>query len=82
MLTSATCNFIGTGLAWISPNNVTLDVRCSYEMQLVVANPGQAVNSGKILIDSVVLSPAIEGMKIYTDAGMSLWQLFIKVTDI
>ena len=65
------CNvlFIGVGLAWISPENVSLDIRCSYEARLLVSNAGQAASSGKVLIDSLVLAPAIEGMAVYLKAG-------------
>ena len=62
--------FSGVGLAWIAPNNVTLDVRCTYELRLLVAAAGQAANSGKVMIDSIVLAPDIKETETYNRAGI------------
>ena len=61
----------GIGLAWIAENSITLDVRCSYEIRLLVAAAGQASNSGKVMIDSIVLTPDILASTTYARAGKS-----------
>lgn len=49
-------------MAYLPPDDafVALDVRCRYELRLLVSTAGQAGSSGKIMIDSIVLAPAIK----------------------
>ena len=48
--------FIGVGMAYIAPSNLTIDVRCKYSITLTASAKGTAT-SEDIFIDSIVLFP-------------------------